>query len=528
MSVSASLVAFETVNVEPWWMPALLICGLGGMFIHTLGDLSHRGLLRPQREWAVAGAALRLIALGYLTLAVLVFAEGYFSLPVARFWLFAASGIVAAWIAETIARGLARLFQPPRAWRDRLPLGSSSLLRHFASAQERAAWEAPPGGHRGMIQLSEMWFLPALGRMCVPVLAGAAALAWMSTAVHEVPHGSAGLWSQFGKLNSRTLDPGLHVTLPVPFHQVSIVPRYEIQQVVLGMEADTGAPILWDRAHYVGEESQLVGAGEDLLTISVPVYYRIKSPLEYYRGTSEPRRLVRDVALRELLAHTLHRPAFEIMAPGRVVLAEELHGAIQARLDAYGTGVEIVKICLRDIHPPVEVAPAYQEVVSAIEDREAGLHTGEAYRAESLPRAKSDAAKLTTQADTHHETRMAEVNGSTGSFLRLLDSYQRAPEVFRIRQSYAVRDEALRGAKKLIVDETFRDRLPTVVDLRKTLNPDFVPAPVQDQPVLIPSLQDRLGEFDRAIEGYLQMGRGAIPAPDFKPADADNLLDKKQ
>jgi membrane protease subunit HflK len=512
---------------EAWWMPILLLCGFAGFFVQTLIDLRHRQCPRPDHRWAVVGSSLRMIALGYLVLAILVFAEGYFVVKATLLWAVVAPIVLGVWIGETVVRAVARMFQPPRLCRNFLPLGSSVLLRWFASPQDRGAWAARASGERPMIQLSEMWFLPVLRGMMLPVAAGAGTLAWLSTALHEVPCGSVGLLAKFGELHAKPLEAGLHVTLPFPFHEVIPIQRDALREVILGMEADTGAPILWDRAHYVGEESQLVGEGEDLLTISVPVYFRIKAPLEYFRGMADVDRVVRDVASRELLAQTLHRSAFEIMAPGRDDLAARLLDAIQSRLDAYGAGIEIVKVCLRDIHPPVEVASSYQEVVSAIEDREAAQHVGETYRAESMPRAKSDAAKLASQADTHHETRMAEVQGRTASFLRLLDSYQTGPAAFRIRHDYAIRDEALRGCKKLIIDEAYRDQFPTVVDLRKTLNPDFAPPPVQENALLIPSLRDRVNEFDRAIEGYLQMGRGAIPAPDFTPPDADNLLDKK-
>ena len=369
-----------------------------------------------------------------------------------------------------------------------------------------------------------MWFLPTLQRLFLPLVALAVALGWLSTSAHEIPLGSVGVRSHLGRFDDAALEPGLHWTLPFPLDEVRVVDRDGLRRLVLGFDADTGEPILWDRQHYVGEENQLVGQGEELLTISVPIFYRIADPVRFYRHLRDPEAVVRDLARRQLLLLTTERSAFGIMTTDRDALSDEFHRALQRGLDELDSGLEIALVCLRDIHPPVDVAPSYQEVVSAIEEREASVHEGESYREENLPNARTAAALARLSAETVLHRRTAEATAQAASFEFLRASYAAAPDVFRTRLAYATFDESLHGVRKLILDADYRDTLASTVDLRRTLNPDFAPDVPPAPASLVPTFNAPLNDFERSIEGYLQMGKGAVPATRAAPPDPDNPL----
>ncbi|MBC8009382.1 MAG: protease modulator HflK [Burkholderiales bacterium] len=402
-----------------------------------------------------------------------------------------------------------------------------SIASAGTESHARLAFLRPPVSDAPTLALADLWFLPTLRRLILPLLGGTAALLWLASSFHEIPHGHLGLETRLGRAASAPLEPGLHATWPAPFAAVEIVATERLRSVVLGAETDSGKPILWERDHYVGEEARLVGGGEELLTIAVPIFYRIQDPLAYARHTRDPDRLVRDLADQILQAETTRLPAFAIMTGEREPLAAALRARLQAELDRRQSGLAIVLVCLRDIHPPVAVGPAFQDVVSALEDRETYRHEGERLRADALPRARAEADKLRIQADSLLATRTTQATGQAARFTAQLSAYQANPEVFRLRQSYARYDEGMRHAKKLVLAEAFRGRLPATLDVRRTLNPDFAPPLVPVTPELIPSpyADPRLDAFDIAVEGYLSAGRGAIPAIDLAPPNPDHLLD---
>lgn len=435
--------------------------------------------------------------------------------------------VTAFLLGEGLLRSFVRLYQPERIWREGPPIGFSLLFRVIGGSEYLQLSRRADFSERSDVNLSEMWLLPTLRRSLLPLTLSAGFVLWIASAVHVVPAGSEGLHLQFGRLSGAVKQPGLHFTLPAPLGKVEIIDVKKLRSVYLGMDDDPGQPILWDKQHYLGEKRQLVGEGNDFLTISVPIFYSVKDSANYFRHVRDAKALVRLIAYRNLFHLTLDETAFAIMTEKRDSLQSSLKTVIQADLDSISSGISIDLVSLRDIHPPVEVASAFQEVISAEEDRETWIHNAEAYRAENIPRARSDNQRITRQSDAQYAVRSHQASGEAQAFGAILASYQLAPELFRHRSFYGAIDQNLKGAKKLIVDEQYAGNLPAYVDLRRVLNPSLAKPAAAAVQSLVPSVRGRASEFDRAVDGYIQAGRGEIPAVNPYSADEDYLLEEK-
>jgi regulator of protease activity HflC (stomatin/prohibitin superfamily) len=80
------------------------------------------------------------------------------------------------------------------------------------------------------------------------------------------------------------------------------------------------------------------------------------------------------------------------------------------------SGLRIEAVHLRDIHPPVNVAPFYQDVVAAIEDKETSIHIGEDYRNDNLSRFAGNAKATLTIAESTRDNRLLAAQGESGRF----------------------------------------------------------------------------------------------------------------
>ncbi|MDP0500077.1 MAG: protease modulator HflK [Verrucomicrobiota bacterium JB022] len=527
LQIRAGLHASETLEQMNFPAVVLLVAAFLGYFGRLYAQLSEPDADRvAQLRLDVLGGVHQLAAAVFGLLAVVLFVELYAGLLIHPWVALVLCLLLGFWIIETLLRWALRFYQPRRIWLQAPPLGTTQPMRLLIPRSHPLWQRVDVGDAEALFKLSEMWFLPSILRALPALAATVAVLSWVASSFHSVPLGHQGLHQHLGRTQDQLLQPGLHVTLPFPFGRVETIPADELRMVVLGLQADTGEPILWNRDHYVGEVNQLVGVGEELLTISVPIYYHIKDPRSYFLNTTNPEVTVSQAGYQALLHHTLHESAFGIMTTEREDLQQALHEAIQAELDSKQSGISIDLVCLRDIHPPVEVGPSYQEVVSAEEDREAYIHDGQAYQSQNLPRAQSQQFKLMAQADAKHAERVSQANGEANSFLSVEASYQDAPEVFRVRKTYEAFDESLSGVKKLVVDESFQGSIPAYIDVRKTLNPDLINESIPAVQTLIPALQAKPTEFDRAVDGYLRAGTGAIPAVNPRQADADYLLEE--
>lgn len=504
---------------EPPVASAALVVALFGValaFLRVLDGLGRGAGVRECVGRFVTG-------LHFLVAGVLL--AGVYLGKICQPWLGAALALLAVMLAlDCVAKLAARLYTPPRHHGALAQPGAFFFYRWLGHE-----WRACLPAERAVddefsLRLAEMWMWPALRRALPLLVAGTLLLAWLGTCLHEVPAGAQGVRQSLGRWAGDPVPPGLHCTAPWPFGRMEVVDTGRLREVVLGFQSDPGQPILWERAHYVEEQQSMVGGGDDLLSISVPVQYRIARPVLYLKAATDAEATLRRMAERVLLRLTLGRSAREIMTTAREELRRAFHRDLQADLDAAGTGLELAEVYLRDIHPPVSVAPAFQEVVAALEEKEAFLHEGESYARDNLARGQGGATAVRVAAQGTAANRLLSAQGQAARFASQQAAWSSAPELYTLREVFRVLDENLAGAKKAIFDEAMRDSLPAHLDLRKVLNPDLVDtAPPKPEP-LVPRPAVSRDAFDLDIEGFLRMDQGEIPAVNVAPGDADNLL----
>lgn len=514
------------ILVLPTIFPVItLALGVALIFLEIHSALSDDASSRLLPQKVAQMGQLRFLAITHLAIAFLLFIEAYLG-QVIHLWLVLALSIIAiALLLEVVVRLLSRLYLPRSHWHQLPPPGALTIMKFWGRPYSLAFPAPHEQSNDFSIRLPEMWMWPTVRRALLPLIITVAGILWLSTSVHEVPSGHRGLHHHLGSVRESALEPGLHFSLPFPFGKVDAVATATIREVVLGFESDPGDAILWEKAHYLNEEHSLIGGGDDFLAISVPIAYRIADPLAHFRQTTETDSLVKGLARRALLQETLKLSAFEIMTTRREELRAAIHQRLQEQLDARQSGISILLVSLRDIHPPVQVAGSYQEVLAAMEDKQSHIYSAEALVQESLPRARAEAYTQRVNAESDKDTRILRANGEAERFRLVASIFRKNPEAFRLRERSQAVDETLAGAKKLVMGSSFQSDLPAYVDLRQVLNPAFIDNALPEDQSLIPSLDGSQTLFDQEINGYLLRGRGSAPAADFLPNDQDDLLE---
>lgn len=495
----------------------ILILGVTCAFLGILDGIN-RGITEPLKAMLGKFAtSLHFLALG------VILATSYLKLP-AQNWLPNAAAIFSlVLVADTVGKLLIRLYTPRRHWAELTPPGAFFFFRWLGEEGKCCFPKTKPQDELSL-KLAEMWMWPIVCRSLPPLLGLSLLLIWGSTSLHEVAVGHRGVKQHLGTWQRQILKPGLHFSLPWPMGGVQQINTDAIHEIVLGFKADPGQPILWERAHYEDEQKSLVGGGDDFLSISVPVFYRIKDPYAYLHSTDQPEKVLRSVAERILLHLTLGRPASTLMTSDRELMRETFLEELQYEIDRQGYGLHVEEVYLRDIHPPVTVAPAYQEVVGAIEEKEASLHEGEEYHRDVVTRAQGSATQVVVNAISLADNRLTKVRGETSRFNSQFEAWKQSPSLYELREGFLAFDRTLGGAKKAIFDEKLRGSIPMHLDLRKVLNPDLVNSAPPPPQTLIPRPSKSRDAFDLDIEGFLRTDRGEIPAVNLSPENGDNLL----
>lgn len=463
--------------------------------------------------------------IGHFICASFLFSGYFFTAPVINLFATALAGFTLLAVLEILTKLLTRLYTPRSHWPQLSQFGAFFFYRWLGPDWRTCLPQRKPTPDEFALKLSEMWMGPTVKRSLPWLALTIIALVFFGTCVHEIGPRHHGVRHSFGKWGETSLSPGVHLSLPAPFGGIQQVDTESVREIVLGFRADSGKPILWERAHYEGETMSIVGKGDDFLSISVPTHYRIHNPAAYLRSSTDVQTLLKNLGERILLRLTIPLPAADIMTTAREPLRAEFHRLLQKELDAEHSGVAIISVYFRDIHPPVEVAPYFQAVVSAMEDKEALIHKGESYSVDSTTRALGTANATLLRAQSSAEGRLARAKGDVSRFKVLASRRAENPGLYDLREGFLAFDRSLGGAKKVVFDEQIRSRMSTTLDMRRVLNPDFVSSVPPAPQSLVPAPSKRLDDFDRSIEGYLRTDRGELPAINHSSPNPDNLLD---
>lgn len=254
------------------------------------------------------------------------------------------------------------------------------------------------------------------GRSWAPLIVGGMVLVWLfTTSVHQLGSTEEGTVSTFGKY-SRTIGPGLSLTLPWPVQNVDVQDVTSIKRFNIPEED--------------GEKLMLT-SDQNLVDLSYLVRWNIKNLKNYKYQLEDPDATVREVAESAMRASVAELPLADVMAgAGRAQIEQKVRERMQALLDAYRSGVLIQGVDLKKTDPPAKVVEAFQKVTVAQQEAQRDRSDAEAW-----------ARRVTARAQ-----------GDTAAFDKVYAQYRLAPEVTRRRMYYETMERVLSNNDKVIVE----------------------------------------------------------------------------
>jgi regulator of protease activity HflC (stomatin/prohibitin superfamily) len=266
-------------------------------------------------------------------------------------------------------------------------------------------------------------------------------VAWLTTAAVLVPIGSRGVYSRLGHLTPEPLGPGLHVTLPAPFGRVRIVDTSRPVVMPLGFHSESPAVLresfLWTRPHGGEEYPILVGTGAEAVVVNGYVRFRVSddsaSLSDYVTAAESPEATLRRLAHQALLEELRGLDFATAIGPQRVRLAECLQQRIAAAAGKYRLGLKILECGVISVHPPVEAATAYFDVINA--ETESARQSAEAmaFAAGELDRCRMMSDTSVADARAQASRRLSNAETQALQFEAQAATYRSSPRVARDR-----------------------------------------------------------------------------------------------
>lgn len=285
-------------------------------------------------------------------------------------------------------------------------------------------------------------------------MAGAALLGlYVLSGTYLVRPGEAAVVTQFGKVTQPRVTPGLRWHLPWPFEAAPTVNVAQVRREGIGVTFPGHAAEL-----HPPEDIQLLTGDENLLTAKVIVQYRVKEPADYlFRVDYNEDPLLRNAVKAALTELAGSMQVDALLTSGRTELQQRARAQVQAQLDAYRSGLEVVSIDLQEIAPPGEVAQAFRDVSSAAEEKNKLVNDAQGYANSILPQARGEAQKRLREAEGYRTDVVNRAGGEAQRFVDVLTQYQRDAQVYgadvtRYRLYVETMEKVLPRARKYVVE----------------------------------------------------------------------------
>ncbi|RJP64980.1 MAG: FtsH protease activity modulator HflK [Candidatus Abyssobacteria bacterium SURF_17] len=281
-----------------------------------------------------------------------------------------------------------------------------------------------------------------------------AGCAYAFSGVYLVQPGERAIIERFGKplQPDSPLGPGLHYHWPWPIEAVKKADVEGIRRLSVGYKTgDQKGLILWTNIHYLREYSVITGEGP-FLDVAMNVHYGIEDLYKYLYTNADPDATIEKISYHVLRGTLGTRPFFSSMTIERDTLETLILEEIQKRADQHALGLRILNVCFRDVHPPAQVAFAFEDVVSAQEDYETYIEQANRYRKDILPRARGEAATALSTAQAYRHAAIAQSVGKTQSFILQERVFSQARELTETRMVLETVEETLSDIPKYVID----------------------------------------------------------------------------
>ncbi|MEM8631437.1 MAG: FtsH protease activity modulator HflK [Pseudomonadota bacterium] len=202
------------------------------------------------------------------------------------------------------------------------------------------------------------------------------------------------------------------------------------------------------------DEGLMLTTDENIVDIDFQVVWNVNDPADFLfnlRDGPQTVRAVSESAMREIVAGNELAP---ILNRDRGAIAVEAEELIQATLNGYVSGINIVRVNLDKADPPEEVIDAFRDVQAAEQERDRLQRTADAYANQVLAGARGEAAQVLEEAEAYRARVVNEAEGEASRFTAVLQEYAKAPEVTRKRLYLETMEEVLGRVDKVIVDDT--------------------------------------------------------------------------
>ena len=281
---------------------------------------------------------------------------------------------------------------------------------------------------------------PQFGRGTIGLVALGAFVLWLFASIYTVKPEEQSVELFLGSYSS-TGQPGLNFA-PWPLVTAEVINVTSERTEDIGQRSN------------VGNQGLMLTTDANIVDINFQVVWNIADPAKILFNIRDPQLTVQaasESVMREIIAASNLAP---ILNRDRGIIADTALQDIQATMNAYDSGIRIIRVNLDKADPPREVIDSFREVQAAEQERDRLQRQADAYANRVLAEARGEAAQVLEASEGDRARVVNEARGDASRFNSVLTEYTKAPEVTRKRLYLERMEQVLGDIDKTILDQS--------------------------------------------------------------------------
>ncbi|UDG81063.1 Modulator of FtsH protease HflK [Candidatus Hartigia pinicola] len=234
-------------------------------------------------------------------------------------------------------------------------------------------------------------------------------IVWFGSGFYIIMESDRGVILRFGEYND-VVGPGLHWKPTMIDHITPVNVETIREQATNGM---------------------ILTSDGNIILVEMNVQYSITNPAEYLFNVKNPDNSLRQ-ALDSAVRGVIGQLAMEqILTTNRTFIRDMTQKDLEETISLYKMGITILDVNFQSARPPEDVKAAFDDVISAREEKQKKIRQAHAYRNEVLPLAKGNAQKIIEEAKADKISIILKTKGEVESLSKILSEYRSSPTITR-------------------------------------------------------------------------------------------------
>jgi membrane protease subunit HflK len=280
-------------------------------------------------------------------------------------------------------------------------------------------------------------------------------LIYAFTSIYNVNFNEECIIERFGKpLNyGKPIKPGLHFKLPWPIDKAIKIKVDKIHKIDIGNIPDkNNLALLWTIEHSTGEP--FLSGDNNLLYPYLTIHYTVNNIFDYYYTNKDIELIITDYTSKIISEIIVQKSFYDLGSVYRKKFEDTVKNNLQKILNDYNSGISILTVNLKDLHPPVLIAESFENVISAMQEKQELINLSLSYKNEIIPRIESDNIRQIKSSEAYVKDKIYRAEGEVYRFEKMITNFQNksVKSIIKKKLYFDYIKQSMKFNNKIIID----------------------------------------------------------------------------